>query len=570
MALPLPLLATLALLAPTARAADYLPPGSTVETAAVIDVTAAGLASVETLLPALLPSSIAIPDQSDSGNAVCDYAYGLYGAWVKLAVANADVVPSPGLLAVTVDFNVSLNSTSDPFDLYYELDCWLFSFDDTCSGRVETFPAQAYMALYLDVVDDGGTPRLDVTVADLQVNYELDSDKIVLDGCSIGDLEEVLSYVGLSVYDLVLDYAGSYIESTVADMGAEIETTLEDAFNQAVIDQQFTLLDKTLTVHLQPADVVIDTPGIRILMEGSMEADAPDSCIDAWDPGGSLVTASEPPDLGSVPSGVTAGYHAGAFVSDELANQAMYALWRSGLLCYTLEGEVQGFELSTSLFDLMGTDVSEAFAEIFPESVPLTIITRPRQAPLADFEGANDVGLTVSDLGVDMYGEVDARQALVLGLDVNATAGANLTLDGSTGTLDIGIDLDPADIVATVRSNELAADATSAIESGFGGLLQTILSMFAGSLLEGTSVDIPSFNGVGLTDIEVAAAGTGKDWLGLFAWLGPVSYPSTGCDDTGSGCEGGCGTNGVATARWSLLGLAGAALLARRRRSPRR
>lgn len=557
--------ALLVLLPSSLLAADLHKPGVTIDNAAAIDITENGFNAIEGLLPAMVPSGIDIPDQGASGSDwYGSYSYSLTNGVVGIKVSSADIAPTSGLLAATIDFLINVNTESDPFYISYSYEDpfgWT-SWGDTCNTHVEPFPAQAYVAMELNVDDSVSPPVMDVVIRDMQVSYDLSGEDILMEGCSIGDVEEVLGWFGLSLFDWILGYASEYIDSTLSDMTTEIEGTIEDAFSQATIDQQVDLMGATLTIHLEPQDVVIDPAGVRILMKGSMDAPA-STCVDAWDPGGSTKTETDPPTMGVAPSGITEGFHVAASLSDDIINQALYAVWRSGLLCYTLEGEIQGFELSTSLLSMMGTD---AFEEIFPEPKPLTIVTRPRNVPAADLDSANDVGLVVQDLGVDMYGEVDGRQALVLGLDLDANVGADLNLDAATGNLDIALDLSAENIVATVRSNELAASATSDIESGFGGLLDTILGMLGGSL-SGFSTALPSYEGIGLTDIQVGAAGGSGDWLGVFAWVGSVTYPSTGCDESGgTSCDTGCGVPGSNPARWGLLPAALAFLALRRRR----
>ena len=79
-------------------------------------------------------------------------------------------------------------------------------------------------------------------------------------------------------------------------------------------------------------------------MAGAMDADS-NICVAEYDPGGSKATDS------SIPA-PAAGAQAEAVVSDELANQALYALWRSGLLCYDLS-DLSGLTLDTSLLGLL-------------------------------------------------------------------------------------------------------------------------------------------------------------------------------------------------------------------------
>ena len=88
---------------------------------------------------------------------------------------------------------------------------------------------------------------------------------------------------------------------------------------------------------------------------------------------------------------------------------------------------------------------------------------------------------------------------------------------------------------------------------------------------------LPSFSGLGIQDLQTAAAGNNEDWLGAYAWVGAVTYASdSGCGgcggdtgtDTGasssSSCGGGCST-GQIPAAWTLLVPFGLLLGLRRR-----
>jgi hypothetical protein len=210
-------------------------------------------------------------------------------------------------------------------------------------------------------------------------------------------------------------------------------------------------------------------------------------------------------------------------------------------------------------------DEDGAFAALFPEEAPLSILTRPRMQPTVQYDGPNDANATVEDLGLDFYAEVDGRKARVLGLDLDIHAGLDLELDPATGTLDIPVDVDPANVETTVTAAELTPGEEEAIQENFAGLLQTILETVAGSLLQGLSYALPSYNGFGLTSLETAPAGAQADWLGLFAQVGEVAYSSKGCGEDG-GCSGGCSGAGLpGLGRWLLAGVAGL-VIARRRR----
>lgn len=544
-------------------------PGAVIENAAYVDIPPEGFEAIALVAAGLIPTSLPISDVSDEGGTWCfNYAFSLSGAWVAIEIVDTAIVPQDGYLDVTFTLNVQINDASDPFDLYLELAC----IGDTCNGHVEPFPVTVHTTLALDVVTGSdGNPALDATVGALELSYDLDTESdIDLGDCGIETLRDILGFFGLDLYGWVVDLVDGELESAIADLGPELEATIEEAFGSVMIEQDLDLNGIALHVELYPSDVQIDPAGVRLAMNGGLSTDAAADCIAEYDPGGSLATPSDPPEIGEVPDDVSDGYHAAALVSDDFGNQGLYGLWRGGLLCYTI-GEELGLPLDTSVVLPLLAD--EAFDELFPEAQPIAIQTRPRAAPTLAMDGDNDVNVDVEQLGLEIYAELDGRQAKILGLDLGVQAGVDLALDGSTGALGLGLDLGTDSLDCSVNANEFVPDASEAIASQCGSALGSLISTALSSMLPELSFSLPSFGTVGVTDLQIATAGPSADWLGLYAWIGEVSYGtegSSGCGEDGgtsSGCEGGgCSSAGRAADRWALLAIPLALAALRRRR----
>lgn len=535
-----------------AHAEDW-PPGATIDPAATADITADGFDAVAQLIPALLPDSIPVGDIGDSRDGwTCldSYEYSVTNLKVNLEVADAQITPQNGVLDLDITLNVSLNDSSDPFYLYTYAVC----IGDTCDGNVDAFPVNIHTTIALEVVDDGmGGKRLDATIGELKPEYPDLGDYIHLESCAIGTINDVMDFFGLNLYDLILGLVGGQLDSAIADFGPTIEETIEDAFASANIEQDIDVNGATLHVQLQPSDVEITPAGARVYMAGAMSGTA-SPCVAAYDPGGSPKTLSDPPEIGDAPSGIDGDYHVDLSISDDFANEALYALWRGGLLCYTLD-ENGPVSLDTSILNTLSGD---AFVDIFPEGKPMTIVTRPMAAPVVNYSGSHDLDVAIKQLGVDFYANLDGRDARIVGLDLDAPAGVDLDLNGTTGDLGIIVDIDPTKVTPSVSYNELAAEANDTIKDKFAGLFQTILDTLVGSLLDSLSFALPSFNGIGLERLEVSAAGGQSDWLGLFAWVGEVTYGADGgcggCGgDSGSCSGGGCASSPAAPFGWATL-----------------
>ena len=107
----------------------------------------------------------------------------------------------------------------------------------------------------------------------------------------------------------------------------------------------------------------------------------------------------------------------------------------------------------------------------------------------------------------------------------------------------------------------LARGDAAGFEAGRGAL-EAVLGPLVGGLISDVTFPLPSMEGFGVTDLDVAAAGTPPGWFGLFAQLGTVSYAGGGGCGESSSCAGGCNTGGVP----GLLVLLPALVVLRRRR----
>ena len=557
------------LLAPSAATAAH-PAGAQISNAATVDITPEGLAVATDILPGLVPGAIEVPAISDGERTdfpeclLGGYEYDISGVYVDIAVANASIVPNTGRLDLEVTLLVSVNDPSDPFRLYGALEC----IGTDCDGYVEPFEATVTTSLGLRVVPDAdGEPTLDATVGSLSLANGLTGTDINIDGCAIGTIEDIFNFFGLSLFDLILTFAEPYINDLIADFGPEIEALLEDAFSQVAINEDLDLSGVIVSAELAPADVAISPAGVRIFMDGAMSTPDVADCIAEYDPQSSLETPSDAPALGSAPAGVATGYHAALNLSDDLGNQALYAIWRGGLLCYNVDEELVGFALDTALLNSLSNDT---YIDLFPEPQPMVITTRPAQPPTLVFDGDNDVGLAVDELGLDFYAELDGREARIVAMDVGLVAGADLDFNGATGELDVLVDLGTDALTAVVTDNEFKPGTEAAIEGNFAGLFDTLIGSIVGGLVEDIGFALPAFSGLGLTDLSLEAAGPDGDWLGGYAYIGPVTYgaDAAGCGDEGGGdgCSGGCSASGTGGGRMVLLGVLPLALVALRRR----
>lgn len=552
------------LIATQSMAVDQVPAGQEIEDAVSVAVTRAGLSELGGAAGVLLPSEpIALDPISQSGGTWCvNYEFALKKAEVSVEIDSISIVPSPDTLQVDVDLMVAINDAGNPFELDYELLC----VGEDCPGYVRPFLVEAAVPLGIRVAtNSSGEKVFDAVLGTASVTHYLKSSDIDLD-CNIGSVESVLDYLGLSLFDLIIGLAEDAIQDAVSDAMTELEVQIDEALAQARLDQVIEVQGSEIQLLLEPEAAEIDNSGMQLVMSGLADAAKADDCIAAFDEGGSLSVPSSRPGISALPAGVeTAG-----LVADEFVNQLLYAVWRSGVLCYQLDDSSDlGLPINTSLLGIIGGDGFEA---LFPEAKALVVLTEPIQPPTAAFGGTNDVDLKVEGLNVNFFADLDYRMARALGVTLEADVGADLEFNGTTGAMDVVLNLGGDSIRVIPSANEIVPESSEQVAEGMSSLIQTVLDTVLADALGGLSFQLGSVQGVGLQSLQVDALGTESDWMLASVDVGAVPYGAGGCADDGSGCndaDAGCG-QGCSTGRsglWPLwLAVLPIGLMMRRRR----
>jgi hypothetical protein len=301
---------------------------------------------------------------------------------------------------------------------------------------------------------------------------------------------------------------------------------------------------------LQIGDVYIDSRGLRLGFDGSTSVGAAADCILPYDPGASLETPANLPSIDTTPPGIPEGHQMGGYIDDDFGNQAMYALWRSGLLCQTVDADLLGDDLplpfDTSLISLL---VGDMFDSLFPEPQDMVIVTRPETPPILDLSG-DLMTLDLQDFGMGFITELDHRQVNLLDVNLGLRVGLDLPFDPLTGMMALNVDLSQG-VTADVLRNEFAAGTDEQIEESISGLLgDPLIAGIIDDSLGGIAIELPSIElvadePVGVTDLFLLIDEVIADWIGLYIWAGDVDYVNagglTGCDDSsGCGDSSGC------------------------------
>lgn len=582
----MPALLMLLLVVLAAPAHAQWEPGHQFTQGLTLDVTAEGFAALGDAAPALIPSTVELPTDSngynlyeaDSGTCcdpitdwICwtcwEYEFAIWNGWLTIDLSDLTLEPRDGRLALSTDATITVARSWDPMYIYGYGEAGIndvgvsLDVDTTCQAYTDPFEVGLGASVYLDVVNGPDGRRLEATIPHLDWSHGISGNDLHLSDCFLGDLIDFIQdtggLVGFDPIGEVIDLLEGTIDDQIQAMAPELEAVIEDAFAQARVEESVDLGESILDVTVEPWDVEVAPAGARLTMAGAIDADL-HPCV--ADVAGSLETGGVVPPIGVAPSGVVSPHHLGAIVSDDFANSGLYAAWRAGLLCYDLAGS-SDLPLNTSLLSLLS---DEAYGDLFPEQKPVRIATRPGAPPEAFPQGAHDMNVEVTQLGVDMYAELDYRQARMLGTDVETEVGIDFSFDDQTGDLLLDIAFDPGRIDAVIAYDEITPEHDAEIEESFGAVFDSLMGPLLGGFLEDVTFPLPSVQGFGVSSLEYAPAGAQGRFFGLYGTVGEVSYENSGGCGESAACDGGCATGGGGGA---LIALCPALLVLLRRRS---
>ena len=528
------------------------PAGTNIPSAISLDIPPQGFSGLAEAVKELTLDTITIEDfYEDNGCGFGDVSYGIENFYMDVEVNDVSLIPRQGYLEFDGDLLLSINSPTDPFTLTL---CSLIQSD--CDVDILPSIINIKGNIYMDVVDidNDGKKEVDVTISDIGYDYsDFNDDKINFNNCIAATINNIFEFFGGSLIDLIIGVIGPEIENQVTNAIPEMEASLEEAMLALQIEETFMLVDTEMTLNLNPQDVSIDPAGMMFILEASSETPFVNRCVSGYDLGYSLDTEG----AFSPVNEVTGGYHSKIQANDEFINQALYTLWRGGLLCFTVDEEI--FALDTGILNLLSGD---AFIDMFPESQPMVINTIPRKEPVLNMNTNADIAIDVHDMGLDFVTNIDERQAVVLSLNLNTDVGVTLPFDPTTGALTVGLDLDTERINTSIESNEFVPDAGPDIVANFADQLGTILDIVGlDGFLGDLSFNFPSFYGVGITDINVSSSGTDNLDSAINLQIGPAPY-SSGCNtgeetqnasDNCSGCSSGSSNSSQLIMVFTLL-----------------
>ena len=342
----------------TAVAQEKYNPDETVRNALSAQVTEEGLNALEGaalgLIPGLLGDALVLDDISFSaagtGLSMSNIQPILDIRSIDLKPVTPDSISTGAQIDADIVIDLSLNDANEPYNIFAEV----FTLD-ICDGTG-----------YLNPLRVTATASFEITYKRTEEAFEVDV-KLPSDAISIppgqinlsGACGGFLSTIGNLLIDVITD---AVIIPQIRPLLEEFEPQIADALNAAIFVDSFEVLDKELFVELIPNQVLSTPAGLELLYTSKISA-AQDPCVADIDPLGSLKTNTPIPAITSNPPGAQIA----AYVSDDMINQALYAVFSGGILCIDVDESLLGDSLpipiDSSLIGLLG---GEAYNEILP------------------------------------------------------------------------------------------------------------------------------------------------------------------------------------------------------------
>lgn len=514
---------------PAPPEAGLLPPGAEIERALAIHVSNAGLRHLGDGIEGLVPDGI--PVTNLAGEFECDsegttpLSYALDATDLLLVAENVDLRTQDGALDITIYMTLA----STPAQLTVQGDCsFLQDLDEVCDVEIPTTLVVLDMSMALELVEgEDGLPHVEATVSD--PTFEVSPIGNPLDNCVLANAIGTL----LNTDEAILsNLVTSLVEPELAGIGADLETTVEDALDSLVVDTSFALGAAELDLMLYPTLLELGDAGLVLGLGGSALPSQTSDCVE--DPGGSVFNDAPWPDFNDTAWETNLEYDAGLYLSKDFVDHVLYNVYVSGGLCLEVS-DLGGAPLSTDIF---GPIFGESFEALYPESQAMALATNPSVAPTMRFEADGaPLRLDLDGFGLNIATQIDDRQHRLTRVDLVAEIGIDPGL--SSTALEPELIIDPEAIVFEETVNEFLEPGYS---DGLVDFVPTVLGTFLPEDLL-PSMAIPSLYGIGLDGVYWQPDDAGQ-WQGGFVLLDvdsvdPIDAP--GCDGGSLGCDGGEG-----------------------------
>jgi hypothetical protein len=389
-------------------------------------------------------------------------------------------------------------------------------------------------SLEYEVLGIPGSEDFTITVTGLSIGADL------VVWINDGDLEATLTNVTISDYNINIDINGSLfgealewlldlfgtqfindiIDPLVVDtIMAVVPPLIRLALNQLELNFDFNIFDFEYHLYNAFSETTFSDQGGTLWLQSNLwYGDG------SWNVGpntpdlpGSIKTDTQPPGFGLYIPGTSTPYDFAVVIGDDILNQVLHVIHRSGFLSLDLDEEtmemfgITGFELTTGA---LGVFFPGLWAE-YGMDQPVIIKMRPKLPPVFHVNPQKDKGLATEiqfgefQLQFTTNDEVWAQIALALYIPTDVTISEDQTIDIAFGEFETYVDL--FDIMDGIRAN------AGFFETFVPTLVDVLVPLLLGSILE--EIPIPSFEGFTLEVNSFQKVGAGLDWMGLYGDL---------------------------------------------------
>lgn len=517
--------------------------GAPVNEALAIHLTNGGLDTIGRAVAGVLPPAIEVLDSggtiecAESDAQPLDWELGA----LDLLVSIDEVAMTTESGRLQLDLYMTLGSTESTLAVLG--DCTVITdLDETCGVELPTTALRASFGL--GISESEGVFDVVVDSTELYVSPVGNP----LSDCTFASaIGTVLAQDPELISNLLL----SFVEPELSGLGPTIEEALEDGLNSLNIATSLDLLGTSLDLEIYPSLLELEGQGLVLGLGAEVVPGAVSDCVDSS--AGSVLYDSGWPAFSETAGDSALPVDASILVGADFLDHTLYTVWATGLLCIdagALLEENLGIPLGTGF---LGGLVGEPFQELFPEDQPATLSLRAPTPPVSQFsDDGVPIEIVVEDLELDLYSEVDFRQARIFRATASGEIGLDVGLDGSTLTPALVFDEPPFALRETY--SELLPPGYAV---GLEGLIGTALgAVLPDDLLP--TVELPLPLGIGLDALLFVPTDSG-DWQGGHVLIDTSSVEPIelgGCSLDGFGCDGG-GSTGIELDFETILGCSG-------------
>jgi len=367
-------------------------------------------------------------------------------------------------------------------------------------------------------VNTDGTLAVTLTNVDVIINgFFVDLES--------GLLEDIVEWILEQFDDIVIDEVKSMLEDMIYDT---IPPLLDELLNELDLSFDFEILDFTYGFTADFNETAFSSEGGELWLntiawygDGTWTQPGPNTP----DLPGSIRTITLPPELGVYIPGTSTPYEFGAVISDDMLNQLLHAVHRSGLLSLNLDQEtlealgIDDFELNTTYLMLFMPGIVQAFG--LNKTVELRL--RPLLPPvfLMTASDSFNAEIQMGDFVLEWWCE-EEPDVWTLFAKVALALYVPTAVDVDSETQTITVDFGDIEMYADLYEEPVFDIGNAFFEDLLPGLVQLLVPALLEGLLE--EIPIPSFEGFTLEVEAFQPIGAAGDWAGLFGNL--IQVPS--------------------------------------------